>query len=221
MATNWRQSSHTTSQSFYPKETRASLTAEQALQKLLEGNRRFVATKFQHPHQTSEWRRSLANEQYPFAVILGCSDSRVSPEIIFDEGLGDLFVIREAGHVTDGATLGSIEFAVVQLQVPLVLVLGHAKCGAVRAAVDAVLKRSEVNGHIERLVDEIRPAVWQVKDQAGDVIDLAVRANVNQVVNKLRTSKPLLEKYVEQDKVVIVGAYYDLFTGAVELLESL
>ena len=204
---------------FTTTEAPTSLDAEQALQKLLEGNRRFVTTKFQHPHQTRQWRQSVATEQHPFAIILGCSDSRVPPEIIFDEGLGDLFVIREAGHVADDATLGSIEFAVGYLQVPLVLVLGHERCGAVRATVDALLQQGEVNGHLRRLVDDIRPAVLEVKDQPGDVLDLAVRANVRQVVEQLKTSKPLLEQYVTQGKVRIVGAYYDLHTGEVKLFD--
>jgi carbonic anhydrase len=208
----------TLSQSVTTEEA-TSLDAEQALQKLLEGNRRFVTTKFQHPHQTRQWRQSLAMEQHPFAVILGCSDSRVPPEIIFDEGLGDLFVIREAGHVADDATLGSIEFAVGYLQVLLVLVLGHEQCGAVRAAVDALLRQGEVNGHIQRLVEDIRPAVLEVKDQPGDVLDLAVKANVRLVVEQLKTSRPLLEQYVAQGKVRIVGAHYNLHTGEVKLLK--
>ena len=140
------------------------LSSGQALQQLLDGNKRYVSTNFAHPDQTAERRIEIANAQYPFACILGCSDSRVPAEIVFDQGLGDLFMVRVAGNVaSSGEVLASIEFAVAELQVPLVLVLGHERCGAVTAAVDAVVRGSVAPGHIGSLVDAIRPAVARVR----------------------------------------------------------
>jgi len=203
-----------------PRRGSGPIDAATSLKRLKEGNRHFCQHKFHYPHQSVAWREKIANEQKPFAVVLGCSDSRVPPEIIFDEGLGDLFVIREAGHVADDATIASIEYAVGHLGVPLVMVLGHEQCGAVKATVDAVISHTPPPGHMSRLVDDIRPAVVSARNRPGDLLDLAVRVNTAFVVSQLQKSGPLLNRYVEQGRVKVVGAYYGLHTGRVDLIEA-
>ena len=195
------------------------LSSGQALQRLLDGNKRYVSTNFAHPDQTAERRIEVANAQYPFACILGCSDSRVPAEIVFDQGLGDLFMVRVAGNVaSSGEVLASIEFAVAELQVPLVLVLGHKRCGAVTAAVDAVVRGSVAPGHIGSLVDAIRPAVARVQGALGDMLDNAVRANVELVVAQLARNEPILAPAVREGRLRITGARYDLDTGQVDII---
>ena len=195
------------------------LSSGQALQRLLDGNKRYVTTNFAHPDQTAERRIEVANAQYPFACILGCSDSRVPAEIVFDQGLGDLFMVRVAGNVaSSGEVLGSIEFAVAELQVPLVLVLGHERCGAVTAAVEFVLRGVTPAGHIDSLVQAIRPAVVRVEGSLGDMLDNAVRANVELVVAQLARSEPILAPAVRAGRVRIAGARYDLETGQVDII---
>lgn len=190
----------------------------EALARLLEGNERFVAGRAQHPHDSASWRQALAGGQQPFAAVLGCSDSRVPPELVFDEGLGDLFVIRQAGHVADEDTLGSLEYAVEHLGVRLVAVLGHQSCGAVQAAVSAVLRDAPVTGHILRLVDDLTTPILEVQHQRGELVENAIRANVRHVVRQLRGAGPLLRRRVRAGQVQVVGTYYSLRTGRVELL---
>ena len=137
---------------------------------MLEGHQRYLHGQPLHLHQKAGWRATLAYSQHPFAVILGCGDSRVPPEIIFDQGLGDLFVIRTAGHVLDAAVLGSVEYGLEKLNIPLVMVLGHERCGAVQAAVKAMETGSVISGHLGDLVAAIKPAVEQVKDQHGAIL---------------------------------------------------
>jgi len=197
-----------------------AIDPQQGLDLLKAGNARFSAGKPTHPHETREWRAAIATEQHPYAVILGCSDSRVSPEVVFDEGLGELFVVRQAGHVADDDTLGSIEYAVGHLHVPLVVVLGHEKCGAVQAAVGAVLRDESIEGHILRLVDDIAPAVTEANAKTADDVDAVVRANIRQVVRRLRSCGPILRPRVRRGEMRIVGAYYPLRTGVVEWLET-
>ena len=153
------------------------LTADEALARLMEGNQRFVSGRAIHPNQTVERRAALAGGQTPIAIVLTCSDSRVAPELYFDQGLGDLFVIRNAGNVLDDHALGSMEYAVDHLHVPLILVVGHGKCGAVSAAVAG----AHAPGHIQSIVDSIAPVVDGIKDQPGDKLDNAVRANARHV----------------------------------------
>jgi carbonic anhydrase len=193
--------------------------AQHAIELLIEGNRRFATGHPTHPHESQEWRESLTSGQHPYAVILGCSDSRVSPEVVFDEGLGELFVVREAGHVADDDTLGSIEYAVEHLHVPLIVVLGHQSCGAVAAAVGAVLRDEPVEGHILRLVDDIAPAVVETHAESERFLDEAVHANIRQVVRRLRTCGPILRTHEQRGEVRVVGAYYPLQTGIVQWLE--
>jgi carbonic anhydrase len=185
-----------------------------AQQKLIDGNKRYVDAKLSHPNQTAQRRGEVAKAQHPFAAIVCCSDSRVPPEIIFDQGLGDLFVIRLAGNIIDDAALGSLEYAVEHLGVKYIMVLGHERCGAV----DATVKGGEAPGHIGALVKAIQPAVDKVRNLPGDVLDNAVRANVTMVVQQLKSSKPILEESVKKGSLTIAGARYDLDDGKVTIL---
>ncbi|MBI5016271.1 MAG: carbonic anhydrase [Deltaproteobacteria bacterium] len=188
---------------------------EEALKRLAEGNQRYVAAKASHPDQTPERRTQVAGGQSPFAIVLGCADSRVPPEVLFDQGLGDLFTVRVAGNVLDDAGLGSLEYAADHLGVHLLVVLGHERCGAV----DAAVKGGEAEGRVKYLVKALKPAVSAAKGLPGDVLDNAVRANVALVVKQLKTSKPVLAELVEDGKLAVVGARYDLDTGIVEILK--
>jgi carbonic anhydrase len=194
------------------------LNADQALQTLMEGNKRYVAAKSLRPNQSAQRRGEVAKDQNPFAVILGCSDSRVPAEVIFDQGLGDLFVIRLAGNVAGNLALGSIEYAVEYLGVPLVMVLGHSRCGANSAAVQVAEKSAPAPGHIASLIEAIWPAVNQVRDRPGDLVDNAITANVALIVERLKSLPPILSEFVQKGKLRIVGARYDLDTGVVEQL---
>lgn len=189
------------------------MNASHALDKLIAGNQRYVTGQLVHHHQSGNRMRAIASGQHPFAIILGCADSRVPPEIVFDQGLGDLFVIRVAGNILDDAILGSIEYAVEELGTSLVLVLGHERCGAVAATV----KHAAVLGHISTLLNAIQPAVDRAKDEPGDLLDNAVRANIRLVVEQLQSSMPVAE-LVHRDRLKVVGAQYKLERGAVELI---
>lgn len=194
-------------------------TGDEALQRLLRGNRRFVAAMAANPNQTVERRAQVAYKQTPFAVILGCSDSRVPLEIIFDQGIGDLFVVRLAGNVFDnGMGLGSIEFAVEYFHSPLLMVLGHERCGAVQSTIEAMERNATVPGKIANIVAAIKPVVEQVRGQPGDLLDNAVQANVRHVVNQLQNAGPIVKNLQAEGKLKIVGAYYALQTGQVEIL---
>jgi carbonic anhydrase len=184
------------------------------LERLVAGNRRYAAARIAAPRRTPARRAELTETQHPFAVVLGCSDSRVAPEVLFDQGLGDLFVVRVAGNVVDDVVLASVEYAAEHLHAPLVVVLGHERCGAVEAAV----KGGEAHGHLPALVAEIAPAVEAVKGREGDPLDLVVRENVRRVVRGIEERSPLLAGLVREGKLRIVGARYDLDTGEVEIL---
>ncbi len=190
--------------------------AKAALARLKAGNERFRSEHLRHPDQGLRRLLEVEADQHPYAVIVSCADSRVPPEIVFDEGLGDLFVIREAGHVADAATLGSIEYAVEHLHTSLVVVLGHERCGAVSAAAEVITQNARPVGHIVNLVDDIRPAVERAQAGPGNLIDKAVRANVDMVVHALRGSHPILFEHLAEGSVQIIGAVYDLHTGAIE-----
>jgi len=162
-------------------------------------------------------REELANAQHPFAVIVGCADSRVPPEIVFDQGLGDLFVLRVAGNVIDDHSLGSVEYAVDHLGVRLMVVLGHQRCGAVKAAKETIAAKGKAPAHIQSLVTAIRPAVEATV--SGD-LEATVKANVKDVVQALRSSTPVLKAKVDSGDVRVVGAYYSLDTGTVTFLDE-
>lgn len=191
------------------------LTPDQALTHLLRGNERFAAGWPDHPNQSARRRREVSDSgQQPFAIILSCADSRVPPEIIFDRGLGDLFVIRVAGNVLDDIILGTIEYAVEHMHVPLIMVLGHDQCGAVTAAVQGV----EVRNHIQALAEALRPAVESARTQEGDLISNAIDVNVQQAVMALHASEPVLAQARAAGHIRIVGARYNLETGEVKIM---
>lgn len=193
-----------------------ALTPDEALKKLVEGNQRFVAGTSIHPNQGEARRLEIAQGQNPFAVILGCADSRVPPKILFDQGLGDLFVVRVAGNTLDEIITGSVEYAAGVLNTPLILVLGHSKCGAVEAA----LKKQPLPGHIEWLANVIRGALVGSTCELKDQPTCAIKWNVGWVVKQLRQSAPVLAPLVQSGKLKVVGGYYDLESGKVELLET-
>jgi carbonic anhydrase len=197
------------------------ISADAALELLKAGNKRFVSGQSKHPHEGKNWRKRLASGQKPFATILGCSDSRVIPELIFDEGLGDLFVIRVAGNIVDQDVKGSIEYAVDHLDTHLVVVLGHENCGAVTAAM-AKLNDDEPQ-ELTSLVRQIHDTIYEHHDGEPDVdsktsIETAVRKNVMCGVRQLKDC-PDLSKCVDAHNVKVVGAIYDLDTGRVDWLE--
>ena len=189
--------------------------ADEALVRLVDGNKRFVEMQLAHPDQDAGCRTALAKSQQPFAAILGCSDSRVPPEVIFDQGLGNLFVVRVAGNVADDIGIASIEYAVEHLGSRLIVVLGHERCGAVTAAV----KGGELPGHLPALMTALKPAIDKSKGAAGDAVDNAILANIELTTGQLRESKPILAEMVEKGEIKIVGARYDLDTGAVEFMK--
>jgi carbonic anhydrase len=196
----------------------------ESLKKLMEGNRRYIENR-RDPEKArrDEARRvEVAEGQEPFAVIFTCADSRVIPEVIFNKGIGDLFVIRVAGNfVTDRCfgILGSIEYAVEFLHAPLVMVLGHERCGAVKAAVNLVKKKRRPPGNIGIIADEIRPVMKDIEDQPGDLLHNAVLANVKLNASRLSKFSTVIDKHVKNGTTKIVGADYDLDTGIVSLVK--
>jgi carbonic anhydrase len=194
--------------------------AAEVLQRLLEGNQRFVKGETSSPRRGPDDFRPLAEGQRPVAVIVGCADSRVPPELLFDQGVGDLFVVRVAGNVVKGAgppVKGSIEYGVAELGVSLVMVLGHSECGAVKAAIKHIDDRDALPGALGLLVNSIRPAVIKAKGMPGDLLDNALRANVAIGVETLRGLQPIVAPAVKRGQVKVVGAMYDLRTGSVSV----
>jgi carbonic anhydrase len=198
-------------------EQPAKVVPAEALARLKAGNQRFIAGNLQHPHQNPKRRAELATGQRPFAIVLGCADSRTSPEVLFDQGLGDLFVIRVAGNILDDHVLGSIEYAVEHLGARLIVVLGHQRCGAVQAAKETLDSKAEAPAHINSIVASIQPAVEATR---GADLEATVKANTDNVVQSLRSSEPVLKKEVEAGTITVLGAYYDLGTGAVVFTEG-
>ncbi|HEX3176532.1 MAG TPA: carbonic anhydrase [Methylomirabilota bacterium] len=200
-------------------------SASEALTRLREGNRRFVDGVRSLDALLAPLRRTaLANAQYPFAIVLGCSDSRVPAEIVFDQGLGDLFVIRVAGNVVAPSQVGSVEFAAARFATPIVVVLGHSGCGAVTATLEETRTRSTQSPAMRSIVDRIRPAVDTVlaAGVTGDerVLEAAVRANVRAAADHLRHASPALESLVAAGQLVVVGAEYSLETGVVDFFDG-
>lgn len=190
------------------------VSPDAALKKLLDGNKRFVQHKPEYPDQSQARLQEVATAQHPFATILSCADSRVPAEIIFDQGIGDLFDIRIAGNIVTPETLGSIEYSAVLLETPLIMVLGHERCGAVTAAVKGDL----LPGKIGTFVKAIEPAMAMVKDKAGDPVENAVVANVQFQVEQLKQASALLAQRMQEGKLKIVGSRYDLDTGEVTIV---
>lgn len=194
--------------------------AAEVLRRLLEGNQRFVKGEAASPRRSPADFQPLAEGQRPMAVIVGCSDSRVSPELLFDQGIGDLFVIRVAGNVVSGSgtpVKGSIEYGVAELGAPVIMVLGHTACGAVKAAIQHMNDREPLPGAIGPLVNSVRPAVAKTKGMPGDPLDNAIRANVGIGVERLRSLQPIVAPAVARGRVKVVGAMYDLRSGSVTL----
>ena len=190
-----------------------ALSPAAALQKLLEGNQRFVQHQPQYPDQSAARLQEVAQAQHPFATILSCADSRVPAELLFDQGIGDLFDVRIAGNIATPEAIGSIEYAVTLIGTPLLMVLGHERCGAVTAAV----KNEALPGEISTFIKAILPAVKRVKNQAGDPVDNAVVANVQYQIEQLKRS-PLLTERLRSGALRIVGGRYDLDTGTVTMI---
>lgn len=203
------------------------ISAQEALERLREGNRRFVSNSSNLDTLLNEKHPAdLAAGQLPFATIVGCSDSRVPPEIVFTQGLGDLFVIRVAGNIITPAQIGSVEFAALEFGTPLVVVLGHSRCGAVLATLEAIQEQQEIESHnLRSIVDRVRPSVEKMlKTEIGDdseaVVRMAVRANIHASVNDLRLGSELLQQMIQDEDLVVVGAEYSLETGIVEFFED-
>ena len=194
---------------------------DEVLSGLLAGNLRFSKGQLEHPRRSPADFRPLAQGQYPGAVLVSCADSRVAPEILFDVGVGDIFVVRVAGNVVDPnspTVTGSIEFAVSQLNVPLVLVLGHTTCGAVKAAKDYIDAQARLQGSIGTLVEIVKPAVLQTRELPGDPLTNAVIRNVQLSVGRVQTAEPILGPRYREGKLKVVGAIYDLSTGLVTMV---
>ncbi len=185
-----------------------------ALQQLMEGNQRFVSTSLSHPNQDSERRIALGSGQAPFAAVLACADSRVPPEVLFDQGLGDLFVVRVAGNILNDQLLGSLEYAAAHLNTPLIVVLGHTSCGAIGAVAEGV----ELEGHIASLIPAIQPAVDKVRGMEGDLTDNAAKEVAKMTAKQMATSEPIMANLVKEGKLKIVPAFYELESGEITLL---
>lgn len=198
----------------------SSIVPAIALKKLKEGNSRYSESLSVHPNLSMERRHETAGGQHPFAIILSCADSRVPPELVFDQGVGDLFVVRVAGNVVNDHVLGSIEYAVEHLGSSLIVVMGHEKCGAVKAAMDG----GEAPGHIGSLIEAIQPVLERKRfDDSGETkleLDDVVRGNVERVAWQLKTSEPILTEFIKEGKLAVVGARYDLDDGNVEFIQA-
>lgn len=206
------------------KGTQTTLTPDEALARLKKGNAEFLADETKSLPIGHDRRLEIALGQTPFAVLVGCSDSRVSPELLFGAGLGELFIVRNAGNSVDTVALGSIEYGVLVLGTPLIVVLGHQRCGAVQAAVEVVQENATFPGSIGRMIEPIIPAVLRARDDAkvdGEVksealLDAAIRENVRRTVERLRNSEPTLMDPLREGKLRIVGAEYNLDHGRVD-----
>jgi len=201
--------------------------AREALQRLKAGNQRFVSGVRAIDNMTKQMQRAeFVERQTPFAVILGCSDSRVPAEIVFDQGLGDLFVIRVAGNIVAPSQIGSVEFVVAKFATPLVVVLGHSLCGAVSATIDELQKPSaDTSRNVLSIVNRIRPSVeplclTELKNDPAQLLSAAIRANILAAVNQLRHGSQMLEACLESQKLRIVGAEYCLASGIVEFFDE-
>ena len=204
------------------------ISARAALERLREGNRRFVSGTQSSDGFMNQTRRSeLADGQEPFAIVLGCSDSRVPAEIVFDQGLGDLFVIRVAGNIVASSQVGSVEFAAERFGTPLVVVLGHSRCGAVLATLEELMRpKDHQSRNLRSIVDRIRPSietllVTELRHDSDALVRHAVRANVRVSANHLRHGSEILEQLIQRDRLLVVGAEYSLETGEVEFFDGL
>ncbi|KRA99752.1 carbonic anhydrase [Devosia sp. Root685] len=199
-------------------QEQAAVSPDEALQRLVEGNARYLAGRRTHT-DFSAGRAARALTQRPFAAILSCADSRVAPELAFDQGPGDLFVVRVAGNFVNDDGLASLEYAINFLETPLIMVLGHSNCGAVDAAIKVVRDGLELPGHLPEMIEPIRPAAETALAQSpADPLGAAISANVHNAVARLEAAEPILAARVKSQSLRIVGARYDLETGQVALL---
>ncbi len=196
-----------------PAIAQNDFTPDAALQKLMDGNKRFVDKKRQSPNQDFVRITEVSQSQKPFAAILGCADSRVPSELVFDQGFGDLFVCRVAGNVATPEEIGSLEFGTLVLGAKVLMVVGHERCGAVKAAIEG----GELPGHIGSLTEAIKPAVESSKNQPGDKVENAVKGNVILQAKRLKES-PVISQLIQEGKLIVTGGYYDLDTGAVTMV---
>lgn len=201
-----------------------ALTPDQALARLKNGNTAFLAGTARRVTEDGKRRLEIAKNQRPFAVLVGCSDSRVPPEVLFGTGLGELFIVRNAGNTVDTVALGSVEYGTLVLKAPLVVVLGHERCGAVKAAVEVVEHNTTFPGSIGEMIEPIIPAVLQAragfKGSEDALLDAAVRQNVRRIVRRLRTGEPSFINPLRDGTLKIVGAHYDLDDGKVVFLDA-
>jgi carbonic anhydrase len=198
----------------FAADVRSQISAEAARRRLVVGNARYVGgepLRLDHAKR----REAVAPGQMPFAIVLGCSDSRAPPEVLFDQGLGDLFTVRVAGNIADDVAIGSMEYAVEHFATPLIVVLGHERCGAVSATVETLAAGATPPPHIASLVSAIRPAVEATKGMAGDAVENAITAHVRRTVDALKETGPVLAEAVAAGRLTIVGAEYHLGTGRV------
>jgi carbonic anhydrase len=203
------------------------VSAKQALQRLRDGNRRFASGTTAGGAFANHARRSaVAERQEPLAIVLGCSDSRVPAEMVFDQGLGDLFVIRVAGNIVASSQVGSVEFAAERFGTPLVVVLGHSRCGAVLATLEELVRpRQDQSRNLRSIVDRIRPSVeellaTELRHDQDALVRQAVRANVRVSANHLRHGSDILEQLIARDRLLVVGAEYSLETGVVDFFDG-
>jgi len=198
----------------YPRD------ADEALARLKQGNQRFLNDKPRHTHEKASWRSLLVENQKPFATVVGCSDSRVPPEFIFDVGFGDLFTVRLAGNIIAADVIGSLQYAVAHLHTPLVLVLGHEGCGAVAATVEEMLGEAREPEHIESLIKSIKPGLknLDLKMDRDILLRAAVKTNVRWSIQQL-LALPEAERALREKRVTLLGAVYELSTGRVRFLD--
>jgi carbonic anhydrase len=203
---------------FPPPRPGNVLTPDQALERLMEGNKRHAAGQTAASFELHTAQDALTKGQNPYAAILGCSDSRVGPEHSFDESHGDLFVARVAGNYVTVDFLATLEYAVAVLHTPLIMILGHESCGAVKAAIEAIDKNEQFPGHIQTMATALSPAVRAARDVPGVLYDNAIKMNVILAVTELKNSTPILSQLVQDKKIRVVGGVYRLGTGKVELV---
>ncbi len=201
-----------------PEGFKTKLTPDEALRALRDGNERFVADAPFRPDIGAARRADTARGQGPFASLVSCADSRVAPELVFSRGIGELFVVRTAGNIADAVALGSIEYSVAVLGAPLLVVMGHASCGAVAAAVDMVEKNATFPGSIGEVARPIVPAVQAVRGRSGDKLGNAIRENAVRVAEGMITRSPVLQDAIRKDKLRVIAAHYGLADGRVEFL---
>jgi carbonic anhydrase len=199
-------------------EVAGNVSPHRALELLMAGNKRWEKGRVTHPHQSLARREALRHQQHPFATVFSCIDSRAPPELVFDRGIGDLAVVRTGAQALDaGVVLASIEFAAAHLGTALVMVMGHQRCGAVRAAIQAIETGTKAPGHIQAVVDALRPAYRVAKKEHGDLVENMTRAQTRLTVKRIEAD-PLIKKLIRQGQVKVVGGYYSLDTGGVSLI---